>query len=443
MLPFVAQWDAYHASTRPRSWLESLVKAYLGDGLAADFYREIAGWLPGPTGALVQRVLADTGHSAFAEREVRAACAQQPPGARPAGAVGSAAARRGGHPGPADRRRTRRAGRVHRHRLGRPVRHRRAAAPAAVQPRQADGQAWGSVAERHGRRPPRRRFRPGRSARDGRAGCRRLAWAQRPVAHHDQEVHRWRSRSASRRARGSSWCPATRRRTRSRRWSTQALASEDGAAPAGRREGPPLPRPRRPDRLRGDRTRRAAGRVRPGCRGLGTASGRSPSGCRRPDGGHDLGGRSCTSGKPARPRQARLAISATASSRGTSLLGVQPVLRGHLAQPDQPDGEQPGPRCVEPGVGGDGRGDGRRCSGSARRRPRRRPRARRAGPTRTPAGRPARRRRRSRSRPTPRPRRARGCPRCAPIASRTRSTRSSAQVVSSARYSSSLPGKCW
>jgi 1,2-phenylacetyl-CoA epoxidase catalytic subunit len=74
MLPFVAQWDAYHASTAPRSWLESLVKAYLGDGLAADFYREIAGWLPGPTGDLVQQVLADTGHSAFAEREVKAAC---------------------------------------------------------------------------------------------------------------------------------------------------------------------------------------------------------------------------------------------------------------------------------------------------------------------------------------------------------------------------------
>ncbi|OZM83703.1 ferritin-like fold-containing protein [Pseudonocardia sp. MH-G8] len=75
MLPFVAQWDAYHSSTAPRSWLESLVKAYLGDGLAADFYREIGGWLPGPTGALVQQVLADTGHSAFAEREVKAACA--------------------------------------------------------------------------------------------------------------------------------------------------------------------------------------------------------------------------------------------------------------------------------------------------------------------------------------------------------------------------------
>ena len=58
----------------PRSWLESMVKVYLGDGLAADFYREISGWLPGATGELVQRVLADTGHSAFAEREVRAAC---------------------------------------------------------------------------------------------------------------------------------------------------------------------------------------------------------------------------------------------------------------------------------------------------------------------------------------------------------------------------------
>ncbi|WP_232660420.1 ferritin-like fold-containing protein [Pseudonocardia sp. TRM90224] len=76
MRPFVVPWDSYHASTAPRSWLESLVKAYLGDGLAADFYREVAGWLPGTTGDLVQRVLADTGYSAFAEREVHAACAE-------------------------------------------------------------------------------------------------------------------------------------------------------------------------------------------------------------------------------------------------------------------------------------------------------------------------------------------------------------------------------
>jgi hypothetical protein len=75
MGPFVAPLDSYHASTAPRTWLESLVKVYLGDGLAADFYREVAGWLSGPTGELVQQVLADTGHSAFAEREVHAACA--------------------------------------------------------------------------------------------------------------------------------------------------------------------------------------------------------------------------------------------------------------------------------------------------------------------------------------------------------------------------------
>jgi hypothetical protein len=73
MTPFVAPLDSYHASTRPRSWLESLVKAYVGDGLAADFYREVSTWVSGTTGALVKQVLADTGHSAFAEREVRAA----------------------------------------------------------------------------------------------------------------------------------------------------------------------------------------------------------------------------------------------------------------------------------------------------------------------------------------------------------------------------------
>ncbi|GEL19975.1 ferritin-like fold-containing protein [Pseudonocardia asaccharolytica] len=74
MAPFVAPLDSYHASTAPRSWLESLVKAYIGDGLAADFYREVAGWVDDATGKLVRQVLADTGHSAFAEREVRAAC---------------------------------------------------------------------------------------------------------------------------------------------------------------------------------------------------------------------------------------------------------------------------------------------------------------------------------------------------------------------------------
>lgn len=73
MRPFIGHFDTWHASTAPRSWLESLVKAYVGDGLAADLYREIATWLDPETSALVTEVLADTGHSAFAERMVREA----------------------------------------------------------------------------------------------------------------------------------------------------------------------------------------------------------------------------------------------------------------------------------------------------------------------------------------------------------------------------------
>ncbi len=73
MTPFVRALDAFHEGTRPSTWLEGLVKAYVGDGLAADFYREIAGFLPEPDRALVLEVLADTGHADFAVREVRAA----------------------------------------------------------------------------------------------------------------------------------------------------------------------------------------------------------------------------------------------------------------------------------------------------------------------------------------------------------------------------------
>jgi 1,2-phenylacetyl-CoA epoxidase catalytic subunit len=76
MRPFVARFDRFHAATAPRTWLESLVKAYVGDGLAADFYGEVGGWLDDATAALVKEVLSDTGHSAFAEREVRSACEQ-------------------------------------------------------------------------------------------------------------------------------------------------------------------------------------------------------------------------------------------------------------------------------------------------------------------------------------------------------------------------------
>ena len=78
MLPFVAALESYHAITKPSTWLESVVKAYVGDGMAGDFYREVAQFVDDPTGDLMREVLTDAGRAAFAVREVQAAIAEQP-----------------------------------------------------------------------------------------------------------------------------------------------------------------------------------------------------------------------------------------------------------------------------------------------------------------------------------------------------------------------------
>ena len=79
MAPFVKPLDAFHESTTPDDWLEGLVKAYVGDGFATDFYREVAGFVDDEqTKALVLDVLADTGHAAFAVEHVRAAIKEDP-----------------------------------------------------------------------------------------------------------------------------------------------------------------------------------------------------------------------------------------------------------------------------------------------------------------------------------------------------------------------------
>jgi hypothetical protein len=78
MQPFVAPVDAFHARTAPSDWLEGLVKAYVGDGIAADFYRAVAQVLEPKTRDLVLTVLADTGHAEFATARVRAAIEADP-----------------------------------------------------------------------------------------------------------------------------------------------------------------------------------------------------------------------------------------------------------------------------------------------------------------------------------------------------------------------------
>jgi hypothetical protein len=78
MQPFVEPIDAFHARTAPADWLESLVKAYVGDGIAADFYRVTARLLDEPTRSLVLDVLADSGYADFATAKVRDAISADP-----------------------------------------------------------------------------------------------------------------------------------------------------------------------------------------------------------------------------------------------------------------------------------------------------------------------------------------------------------------------------
>lgn len=78
MAPFVPLIDEFHLSTAPSDWLEGVVKGYVGEGIGADFYREVANLLDPPTTELVGEVLADTGYASFALRTVRTTVAADP-----------------------------------------------------------------------------------------------------------------------------------------------------------------------------------------------------------------------------------------------------------------------------------------------------------------------------------------------------------------------------
>ncbi|AUH40771.1 ferritin-like fold-containing protein [Streptomyces sp. CMB-StM0423] len=78
MEPFAAALNEFHRQTAPSDWLEGLVKAYVGDSIASDFYREVAVRLDSDTRGLVLSVLDDTGHATFAVGKVRSAIEADP-----------------------------------------------------------------------------------------------------------------------------------------------------------------------------------------------------------------------------------------------------------------------------------------------------------------------------------------------------------------------------
>ena len=73
MTRYAPALENYHRLTTPSTWLEALVKTYVGDALAADFYLEIADVLPDEVAGVVRAVLSETGHSQFVVAEVRQA----------------------------------------------------------------------------------------------------------------------------------------------------------------------------------------------------------------------------------------------------------------------------------------------------------------------------------------------------------------------------------
>ena len=78
MEPFIAPIDAFHDRTKPSGWLEGLVKAFVGDGIATDFYREISAYVDPSTQTLVRSVLEDVGQAEFAVKTVRDAIDADP-----------------------------------------------------------------------------------------------------------------------------------------------------------------------------------------------------------------------------------------------------------------------------------------------------------------------------------------------------------------------------
>ncbi|HEU0245345.1 MAG TPA: ferritin-like fold-containing protein [Candidatus Limnocylindrales bacterium] len=78
MQPFVAPFASFHERTRPKGWLEGLVKAYVGDGIAKDFYREVSSFVDEETREVMNAALDDQGQADFVVQIVRDALRTDP-----------------------------------------------------------------------------------------------------------------------------------------------------------------------------------------------------------------------------------------------------------------------------------------------------------------------------------------------------------------------------
>lgn len=79
----IGVFDRYHHTTQPRTWLEVLVKLYIGDGLASDFSDEMLSVLPEAARDVLGTVGSGSASMEWARDEVRAAVAADPAIAAP------------------------------------------------------------------------------------------------------------------------------------------------------------------------------------------------------------------------------------------------------------------------------------------------------------------------------------------------------------------------
>jgi len=76
--PFRQTLEDFHTKTKPTDWLEGLMKAFVGDGIGLDFYREISSYVDPRTRELVLEVCDDLSQAAYVVDRIRLAIVEDP-----------------------------------------------------------------------------------------------------------------------------------------------------------------------------------------------------------------------------------------------------------------------------------------------------------------------------------------------------------------------------